>query len=236
MNTQELLDQLLATGRQIAEKGKELANEGADYASKYVEIPEAGPERDALLKKVGAGAAATGLLALLIGTKTGRKTLSPAIKLGSLAAVGALGYKVWQNYQEKSGTSVDTEVAPLPLEGPAAEKRSLAILRAMISASKADGHVDSQENAAIKEQIQSSGIEGVATEVLLEEMSREADPSGIANLADSQGMAIEIYLASLLIVGQQIESEKQYLSELAQQLKLQPDLVAEIERQAALVS
>ena len=59
MDAQELLEQLLASGKQIASKGKELVDEGADYASKYIEIPEAGPERDELLKKVGAGVAAT---------------------------------------------------------------------------------------------------------------------------------------------------------------------------------
>jgi len=93
MNAQELLEQLLASGKQLAAKGKELADDGADYASQYIEIPEAGPERDELMKKVGAGVGAAGLLALLLGTKTGRKTLSPAIKVGSVAALGALGYK-----------------------------------------------------------------------------------------------------------------------------------------------
>ena len=49
-------------------------------------------------------------------------------------------------------------------------------------------------------------------------------------------MAIELYLASLLVTGQKNEAEKSYLSDLAEALKLAPELVSEIQREAALVS
>ena len=237
MDAQELLDKLLASGKQLANRGKELVDEGADYASKYIEMPEAGPERDDLLKKVGAGAAATGLLALLLGTKSGRKTLSPVIKVGSVAALGALGYKAYQNWQQQNGqTDFDLSEFEGRLEGEAGEKRSVAILRAMVGASKADGQIDEAEHALITGQIKASGIESSASSILLEEMGKPANADRIAELSDSPAMAVELYLASLLVTGQKNEAETSYLADLATKLDLQPELVEEIHREAALVS
>ncbi|QEG21936.1 tellurite resistance TerB family protein [Mariniblastus fucicola] len=238
MNAQELLDQLLASGKELAAKGKELADDGADYAAKYIEIPEAGPERDAMMAKVGAGVAATGLLALLLGTEKGRKTLSPVIKVGSLAALGALGYKAYQNWQEENGNP-ESGVEGLEigkLDGEAAQERSLAIMRAMVGASKADGHIDDQEHAVITGQMKAAGIETAAASVLLQEMGRPADADRIAKLAQSVNMSVEIYLASLLVTGQQNAAEKAYLAELASKLELAPELVDQIHREAALVT
>lgn len=237
MDAQELLDKLLASGKQLASKGKELVDEGADYAAKYIEMPEAGPERDELLKKVGAGAAATGLLALLLGTRSGRKTLSPVIKVGSVAALGALGYKAYQNWQKQNGQS-DSNLSELEgrLEGEAGEKRSVAILRAMVGASKSDGQIDEAEHAVITGQIKAAGIESSASGILLEEMGKPADASRIAELSDSPAMAIELYLASLLVTGQKNDAEATYLADLASKLELAPELVDEIHREAALVS
>lgn len=239
MNAQELLDQLLASGKQLAAKGKQLVNEGADYASNYIEIPEEGPERDDLIKKVGAGVAATGLLALLLGTEKGRKTLSPAIKVGSLAALGALGYKAYQNWQQNNAADgkpeLDLSAFDTQLDGEAAEQKSLAILRAMVGASKSDGQIDSAEHAVISGQIKNAGIEGGATEVLLEEMGKPCEADRIAGLSKSPAMAIELYLASLLVTGQKNDAEKSYLAELAKCLGLAPDLVNELHREAAMV-
>ena len=159
MDAQELLDQLLASGKQLAAKGKELVDDGADYASKYIEIPEAGPERDEMMAKVGAGVAATGLLALLLGTKKGRKTLSPVIKVGSLAALGALGYKAYQNWQQQQAagsTEVDLSSFEKKNDGDQAEERSISILRAMVGASKSDGEIDASEHAVISGQIKAA--------------------------------------------------------------------------------
>ena len=102
MDAQQLLDQLLESGKKLAqlgiegsgdllEKGKGLAAQGLEYAEG--QLPPPGPERDALMKKVGVGAAASGILALLVGTKSGRKAIAPIVKVGSVAALGGLAYK-----------------------------------------------------------------------------------------------------------------------------------------------
>ena len=49
--------------------------------------------------QAGAGAAAGGLGAIVLGTHAGRALAGKAIKLGSLALIGGLAYKALQNYQ-----------------------------------------------------------------------------------------------------------------------------------------
>ena len=43
--------------------------------------------------------AAGALVAVLLGTGTGRQVTGSALKLGGLAAIGGLAYKAYQNYQ-----------------------------------------------------------------------------------------------------------------------------------------
>lgn len=227
MNAQELLEQLLASGRQIADQGRDLASKGVEMAKEHIEIPEAGPERDKMIQNLGKGAAVGGLLALLVGTKTGRKILSPAIKLGSVAALGTVGYKVFNKWKEQQGiTGEGTSIANL--EGPAAKERSVAILRAMIGAAKADGTIDATEQATITEQIKASGLEASATELLMTEMQKPASAADIAALSDSPEMGVELYLASMVVSGEKNEQEQKYLSDLATNLKLDPKLVEDL--------
>ena len=56
------------------------------------------------------------------------------------------------------------------------------------------------------------------------------DPSEIASAASTPEMAAEMYLASVLIVDEESFMERSYLQELASQLKLDPALKAELEK------
>ena len=249
MDTKALLEQLLESGRklaeqgmarvqssgladkgkQLAEKGKQLAQQGVQYAKD--QLPPPGPERDKLLKNLGVGAAAFGLLALLVGTKNGRKVLSPAVKLGSIAALGGIGYKVFTEWQKSQG--IESTGQPIAnLTGPAANERSMAIIKAMIGAAKADGTIDEAEQAAIVEQINSSGLEQSAAEILLAELQKPLDVKAIAAAADSPEAAVEIYLASLLLTDKTNAAEQSYLSQLSEALKLDSKLVTDLEAQA----
>lgn len=240
MDTKALLEQLLESGRKLAEqgmaqgselaaKGKEMAQQGVDYAK--AQLPEAGPERDKMLKNLGVGAAAGGLLALLVGTKSGRKVLSPAVKLGSLAALGGIGYKVYTEWQKSKGLEANGQPI-LNLVGDAANARSLAIVKAMIGAAKADGTIDAAEQAAISEQIKASDLEDSASEILLAELQKPLDVAAIAAAADSPESAVEIYLASLLLTDKQNAAEQSYLEQLSSALKLDAELVSQLEAQA----
>ena len=240
MDTKALLEQILESGRklaeqgitqgtELAEKGKELAEQGVQYAKD--QLPPPGPERDAMLKNLGVGAAAGSLLALLVATKSGRKVLSPAVKLGSLAALGGIGYKVYTEWQKSQGLEVTGQpIANLP--APQANERSMAIIKAMIGAAKADGSLDETEKAIITEKINSSDLNESASEILTSELLTPLDVDAIAATADSPEAAVEIYLASLLVTDKANADEKDYLEKLSTALKLDSRLVADLEAQA----
>ena len=99
------------------------------------------------------GAAVGGVLGLLLGGKGLGRLAGGALGYGGAAAIGALALKAYQDYQQKkSGAPVSltpeqfANLSPDAL--PHAQAASdggpfqLVLIRAMISAAKADGHVD----------------------------------------------------------------------------------------------
>ena len=240
MDAQQFLEELLQSGKNLAEKGKALATEGAAQAREgfelakeriQLQIPEAGPERDELIKHLGTGAAAGGLLALLVGTKTGRKVLSPAIKMGSLAALSAVGYKVYQNWQQNQGIATADGAGQFieQLAPEAANARAMTIVRAMIAAARADGVIDVAEREAITKQLAASNLQDQAATILIDEMQKPVDFGAIAAAADSPEAAVEIYLASMAVVDTQNEPERLFLDDLAAALDIDAELKSDIE-------
>ena len=240
MDTQQFLEELLQSGKSLAEQGKTLASEGAAKAREGFElakeriqlhIPEEGPERDELIRHLGTGAAAGGLLALLVGTKTGRKVLSPAIKLGSLAALSAVGYKVYQDWQQKQGIATDGGAGHFieQLAPEAADARAMTIVRAMIAAARADGVIDVAEREAITKRLTESNLQDQAAMILIDEMQKPVDFQAIAAAADSPEAAVEIYLASMAVVDTQNEPERLFLDDLAAALDIDAELKSDIE-------
>ena len=239
MDAQQLLEQLLESGKKLAqqglersgelvEQGKEMAAEGLRYAEDR--LPPAGPERDALMKKIGVGAAASGVLAVLVGTESGRKALSPILKIGSVAALGGLSYKLYTEWQKSQGSQAKA-TALNELTGQDLIDRSLGVVRAMIAAAKADGVIDDQENRLITQQIDSSDLNDAASAFLMNEVQQPVDAQRIADSVDSAEQAVEVYLASLLVTGEQTESEKTYLEQLCAALRIEPALAKQLERE-----
>lgn len=237
MDANQLLENLLQSAKMIAEDGKTYASEGLDVAKDQLaelkerielQIPEAGPERDAMLKNLGVGAAAGGLLALLVGTKSGRKMLSPAVKLGSLGALGAVGYKVYTEWQKRNELT-ESGIPIANLAGPAVNDRSVAILRAMIMAAQADGVVDDDEKEKIAQQIDSTGFSADVRDLLIPELEKPVDLQSLTAAADSRAAAVEMYLASLTVVDVQNDDERSYLDRLSAALGIEPLLQRELE-------
>lgn len=222
MDYRQIADLLLQSGQELAQKGKAMAEE-------KLQLPPEGPEREAMLNTLGKSAAAGGVLALLLGTGIGRKLTGPALKLGGLAALGGVAYQAYQKWQGQTagtGTSIDQ------LSGPAAAARSVALLKAMVAAAKADGHIDDTERTRIESQLSTLALDADTVAFFKEELAKPLDLKAVAAGADSPTAAAEIYLTSLLVIDEQSPKEKAYLQALAQELKLAPELIAEIETRA----
>ncbi len=240
MNTKSFLDELLITGKDLASKGKAIAEE-------KLQLPESGEGRDAKLDGMKKGAMAAGVLALLLGTGAGRRITGSALKVGSLAAIGGIGYKAYQNWMAERNASnqEDQDMAKEAvgqgkvegnlinfdkLEPEQANDRSKILLRAMVAAAKADGHVNDKEKQAIKEQIVKLELGDEVESILQEEIARPLDVKEVAAMAKSQAMASEIYLVSAVVTDRENSMERDYLDSLAKEMGLPEDLVLQLQK------
>lgn len=228
MNTSRLLDQLLKAGGN-------LMNGQAGNAGQTDNSGAASGLSGLLSGKTGA-ALGGGAIGLLLGNKKLRKAGGKVAVYGGLAALGVLAYKAYGNWQQQQqGTT-----APLPtpqtvdrLPAPEVEVHSRAVLRALIAAAKADGHVDDRERELIDAEVLRLSDDLQLQQWFDAELRKPLDPAEVARAATTPELAAEMYLASLLLVDDQSFMEKAYLQELARQLRLDAALVVELERQAA---
>lgn len=197
---------------------------------------------------IGGGALAGGLAALLLGTKTGRKLGGSALKLGGMAAVGALAYKAYRDWQ--AGKSAATAGAPQnipsqtmlpppsgspfnPTSEDGQQKLARMLLRAMIAATKADGHIDEKERARLVGEIDKLNLAAGDKAFVMEELQAKLDIDAVAGAATTQEEAAEIYTASLLAIDVDNAAERGYLTMLAARLNLDDSLIAHLHQSVA---
>ncbi|MCR9674176.1 tellurite resistance TerB family protein [Vibrio alginolyticus] len=220
MDLKSLLNQALKS---------DLLKQGADALGKQTNNIKSSSNSSSL-KTLGAGAVGGGLIGMLMGSKKSKKMTkkigSGALKVGGAAALGALAYKVYNDWQAKqSGQGVHETFDPDD------SKHSILILKAMIGAAKADGHVDEEEMARIEQALADMGADEHVRQLVQQELNKPLDPAEIANQATSPQQASEIYLASLIVADEQNFMEKAYLQELAKQLQLSPEVTQQLEVQ-----
>ena len=227
-----LLDQLLKSGQQMLEK-KTGAQGSASSGGKggLGELLGSGG-LGGLLSGAGGGALAASALGLLLGNKSARKYGGKALTYGGLAALGVLAYKAYGNWQANQGSAPQTEPQTIDrVAAPQVEQHSQAILKALVAAAKADGHVDERERQLIDGELSKLDSDPVLQKWLQAELNKPLDPAEVASAASTPEMAAEMYIASLILVDQEHFMERAYLEELAKQLKLDPGLKAELEAQ-----
>jgi uncharacterized membrane protein YebE (DUF533 family) len=205
MKTHGFLDQLMKTAQQSLGGGMESLT-----GSKDVKGAVGGP--------FGKGALVGGALGLLLGNRKARK----------------MAYKAYGEYQkQKSGVTAGSMPAtpPAALPPPDMESHSQAILKALIAAAKADGHVDDRERELIEGEFRRIDADPQTQQWLHAELQKPLDPAEIARAATTPELASEMYLASLLAADEQNFMERAYLDELARQLKIDDALKAKLEQQ-----
>ena len=221
MSIQNILEQLLQSGTRQYESAKQSGDLG----------------------KYATGAAAGGVLALLLGSRRGRSLGGSALKLGSVAAIGTLAWKVYQEHRAKQQAQPPAGAAGAPqstptlpgfaaLSAPQLELHSQAMLKAMIAAAKADGHMDDRERGLVEAELTRLGADAASRRWVEDELRRPVEPADVASASTSPEMAAEIYLASALVVDDTTTMERAYLDALATQLKLDPGLKAALEAKA----
>lgn len=235
MKTQGFLDQLLKTAQQSLGGGT-LDGLLGNKAPVRQEAPQQQEKRgvlgtDFLNADFGKGALAGGALGLLLGNKKARKHAGKIALYGGVAAVGVLAYKAYGEYRKQQGQpNVEPQTVDR-LPPPQAEQHSQAILKALVAAAKADGHIDAREREVIEGEFTRIDNDPQLRQWLHAELEKPLDPTEVASAATTPEIASEMYLASLLAADEQSYMERAYLDELARQLKIDDALKAQLEQQ-----
>ncbi|WP_417692355.1 tellurite resistance TerB family protein [Roseibium sp.] len=189
----------------------------------------------------GQGLALGGLAGMMLGSKSGRKIGSKAVQYGGLALAASLAYKAYQNYSaNKQGEPrPQTDAIPAappkgnafdPASQPGGENQvAVALLVAMISAAKADGHIDAEEQVKIFGKMDEAGLDTEAKAFLMDELRAPLDLDKVVASAKTPETAAEIYAVSRLAIEPDHAAERAYLQMLAARLELDTGLVEEIE-------
>lgn len=223
-DAQKLLDQMLGGqqgGSQNSASGGDLGGMSPDF-----------------LKGLAGGGVAGSLATILLGSKSGKKLAKSALKVGGTAALAGLAYKAYQTWQQNqqgqpANPAPVQETVFLPPQAAAQADLSLALLRAMIAAAKADGHIDAAEQQKIFGKLDEAGLGMEAKAFVIDEMRKPLNIDAIVADATTPERAIELYTASVLAIDADDPSEQAYLAMLAARLKLDPGLKLAVEQEAA---
>ena len=236
-NSKQMLDQLVQTVQGMA-----TGNTASSQQQTGIGGLLSNPTVTGALSGAGGGL----LAGLLLGNKNVRNIGGNVAAVGGAAALGAIAFKAYRNWQANKNTSTGVSAQNFQQQPqqvldfdnlPAAkqEDHSRAMLTAIIAAAKADGNFDERERQIIHEQTAKIG-DPETTAWVQQEINKPLDVNRVAALVSSPELAAEIYLASLFVINEQNELEKAYLNSLAEKLGLEPQLRREIEQQLAHAS
>jgi uncharacterized membrane protein YebE (DUF533 family) len=194
--------------------------------------------------------AAGALVAVLLGTGTGRQVTGTALKLGGIAAIGGLAYKAYQNYKNgdkpadpAAPTAQDPALLPPPedtafhpSQAPQGEAEfALTLVRAMIAAANADGHIDEAERKKIGDKLALSGIGPEAEQFLNAEIEKPLSIEELVKSVQTDAQKLELFTASRLTIDPDTRVERGYLDLLAGRLGLPDALIDHVEATVSAV-
>lgn len=189
----------------------------------------------------GAGLAAGGLGALVLGTRTGRSLAASAAKLGGLAVIGGLAYKAYTNYQQGAAATPDSLSHQRLLAPPAgsgfetatvSQDLATTMLRAMVAAAAADGRIDPAEHQKLAAGFGGESMPQAARDFLAREIAAPASIEAIAADVTSEEAAVQVFTAARITVDPDNVAEHVFLQDLASALGLDEGLVAHIDAAA----
>ena len=186
-------------------------------------------------REFGRNPAAMGGLGALAGAILGGQkgnTMRGAVGGAGLAVLGAMALDALARREERGTTTggggtaaavptrqPDPEAA-IPSDEAGQERLANLLMRAMLSAAKADGHIDGKEMERILGKLEEQGTDPAARDFVLAEMRRPPDVQGLAAEARTPEVAAQVYAASLLAIEVDTQAERDYLKRLADVLGL----------------
>jgi uncharacterized membrane protein YebE (DUF533 family) len=166
----------------------------------------------------------------LLGGTGGRGGVSAGGAMGLLGTLASAAMQQFGSPQAAARPGLAEDAAPYGGDDAASDEdtRATVMIRAMITAAKADGEIDPQERQRILGRLEEAGADQEAQDFVRDEMTRPVDVHAIVSAVDSPHTAIEAYAASLFAIDIDTPAEAAYMRQLAQGLGLSPTLVREL--------
>ncbi len=203
------------------------------------------------------GGVAGGATTNLLTSKKGRKGAAKLLKYGGVAAVGAIAWKAYKQYatntqqtnqQSSSQSDLTKKLTQTPswqglqasnfrnLEGgDQAEQQAQFVLKTMVAAAMADGHVDATEYQKILSKADQIGLSLEEKNMLLSEMSSPMKLEQVIEQCDCPQLALEVYTASHFAIDSELDNGRAYLNLLARGLQIPDELVHAVEEQSSKI-
>ena len=232
MSLQNLLNQFLGSSNKAPSSSR---TKGQDFGETLNSLSSGIPGG------LAGGAAAGGIMALLIGNKSARKFAKKAAGYGGAALLGGLAYRAYQQWQnnnaELESSTGPTDQASSPEQAFIAPPEKLepafelTLIKAMIAAAKADGHIDDEEQQRIFQAVEKMDLSTELKGRVFDYLQRQISAEELAREAATLEQKSELYLASCMAIEPDTPSERAHLDALASALLLPQGFAQQLEAQ-----
>lgn len=182
------------------------------------------------------GLLGAGAVGALLGSVLSKDMLQNAALVGA-GAVAWNFYKKWSENRNGNAAVQEMPAAPqqpaaVPAPAAAVDPTAMLLLRAMIYAARADGHVDATEQERIGTLLQQMFPGQDAGQLTQSVMHEPLDPFTLARQVRSLEQGEDLYRLSCLIIDIDHFMERSYLDGLAQGLNIGTERKAALEQEA----
>ena len=191
---------------------------------------------------LGAGALG-GIAGALLSGKSMKKAAKGALTVGGGAAAGALLWTAYKAWTSGPRPEAGQRAAAWHASGPevfetspavsaAAEPDGMLFLEAMVSAARADGHIDEEEPRRLRAMVAPLYPGRNMDSIVRPLLSRPIDPADLAARVGGPDEGRAVYMLSCLVLDVDHFMEPAYLDELAQCLGIDRTTQKQFEREA----
>jgi len=178
------------------------------------------------------GLAAGGVVSLLMGSKKARKYAGKAATIGGAAMLGGAAFKLYKNWQQNNAQQTPiSEPMPNTMASSSTDDYQLTLIKAMIAAAKADGHIDQDEQSKIFDAVETMALPADQKGLIFDMLNKPVTVMDIARGLSNDEQKTEVYMVSCMVGDIDHPAERKHLDELAMVLSLPDDLKRNIEAQ-----
>ncbi len=111
---------------------------------------------------------------------------------------------------------------------------AVLLIRAMIAAANADGTIDEKEKSQIMNKLKGADLSEEEHAFITHELLFPGDLDSVVSQVKSSAIAKQVYAVSLMAIEVDTDQERDYLQNLAQGLKLDTDIILQINKELGL--